>query len=212
MPPQQSMPPINQPAPNQPYDFILRDPQASKRGFSLPGGAGPVKILYGLGAALVLIIIFVMFTGHGGVSNSKNLIAVAGRAQEIARVSDLVQSQSNDPNTQYLAETTEIALQSQQAQITAYLTAHKVKIDKAQLALYQDKNTDAQLTTAQQNNQLEQAYDSYLKSSLNTYETSLQTAAKGASKTSLAILQDASNSTAVLLKAPEVTSLSTTGS
>ncbi|HXY18314.1 MAG TPA: hypothetical protein VEH48_02760 [Candidatus Nitrosopolaris sp.] len=209
MPPQTPSQPVSSPSPNPSYDFILRDPQAPRRRFSLPGGSGAMKILFGLLGVLVIVIIFAVVAGGGGPSNAQQLVAVAGRAQEIARVSSLLQQQSNDPNTQYLAATAQIALTSEQYRITGYLKAHKVKVSPAQLAAYQNKNTDSQLITAKQNNDLEETFDAYLKSSLEAYQASLQTASKGASKTVLPILQDANASTQVLLAAPEITSLST---
>ena len=211
MQPQSPMPPISSPAPNPAYDFILRDPQQPKRRFGLPTGLPkPMKILVILGGLFVVaIIIVVVASSTGGSDNSQQMIAAAGRAQEIARVSTLVQTQSNDPNTQYLAATAQISLTSEQSQITAYLAKHGIKVSTAQLNAYQNKNTDAQLSTAQQNNSLEKTYDAYLKTSLSTYQSELVTAGKGASQKTIALLNDAYFSSQVLLNAPEITSLAT---
>lgn len=212
MPPQQPMPPINQPAPNAPYDFILQDPQAPKKKLGLPGGSQPVKILIGLvGLVFVVIILAVILKGHGGV-NTKAYAVVDGQAQEIIRVSDLVSSQTKDANTRYLAATTKLTMESQSYLVGTYLASRHTKVSNAQLALYTNKDTDAQLTAAASNNNLEATYDAYLKTSLTAYQASLQTAAKGAGKKGLAILNFANNSTVVLLSSPQITSLSGTGS
>jgi hypothetical protein len=209
MPPQTPTP-ISSPSPNPQYDFILRDPQKPKHSFGLPGLPSnmpkPMLLLVGVVGILLIIVIFgVIFKGGGG--NSQNLIAVAGRAQEIARISTLVQQQSQDPNTQYLAATTQITLASEQYQLTTYLSKHNVKVSPAQLNAYQNKNTDTQLQTAAQNNNLGSTYDAYLKNNLATYQSDIRGAAKGASKSLLAILNSANTSAGVLLAAPEITSL-----
>jgi hypothetical protein len=163
-------------------------------------------ILVAMVGLLFIIVVAAVVLKGGKSSNVSQLVAVAGRAQEIARVSTLVQQQSTDPNTQYLAATAQTALTSEQYQLTTYLAKHGVKVSPAQLLLYKNSSTDTQLTTAKQNNALESTYDSYLKNALATYQTSLRTAAQGASKTSLALLSDANASAQVILGAPAIVS------
>jgi hypothetical protein len=167
----------------------------------------PIVLLAGAIGALILIVVVASVLGGGKSSNSHDLVIVVERAQEIQRVSTNVQQQSQDPNTQYLAATVLTVLGSQQAQLTTYLSSHKVKISAAQLALYQSKTTDTQLNNAAQNNALGSAYASYLKNAMQVYEGTLSTAAKGASKTSFPILKDADTSVKVILAAPELASI-----
>ena len=204
MQPQAPTAPVSSPSPNPQYDFILRDPQQPKRKFGLPNMPKPMLFLVALVGLLFVIIIFAVVFGGSKTSNSQQLVAVAGRAQEIARISTLVQQQSTDPNTQYLAATAQIALSSEQYQLTSYLGKHGAKVSPAQLLVYKNAGTDTQLQTAKQNNALEKTYASYLKNALTTYQTDIKAAATGSSKTTLAILTDANTSSQVLLAAPEI--------
>ena len=207
MQPQAPTAPVSSPSPNPQYDFILRDPQQPKRRFGLPGMSGlpkPMIVLVALAGLLLVSIIYAVIFGGSKTSNSQQLVAVAGRAQEIARISTLVQQQSLDPNTQYLAATAQTALSSEQYQLTSYLGKHGAKVSTAQLLVYKNASTDTQLQTAKQNNALESSYASYLKTSLATYQTALKAATAGTSKTTLAILNDASTSTQVILAAPQL--------
>src|SRR3989344_7298258 len=94
-------------------------------------------------------------------------------AQEISRVSTLAQQQAKDANTKDLATTTAAVLSSQEQELRSYLKTNKVKVDTKKLAAKLDKNTDKQLTAALQNNNYEQVYHDYLRTSLASYQTAL---------------------------------------
>jgi hypothetical protein len=204
MQPQTPTAPVSSPSPNPQYDFILRDPTPPKRGLGLPSLPKPILLLAGAVGLLIIVIVVAVIVGGGKTSNSQQLVVVVGQAQEIARVSTLVQQESQDPNTQYLAATAQTALSSEQYQLTTYLSSHGITVSPTQLALYMDKTTDTKLNAAQLNNSLGNAYASYLKNAISTYQTSLNAAAQGASKNSLAILSDANSSAKVILAAPEI--------
>ena len=202
-----SLPGMQPQSPNPQYDFILKDPQAPKRGFNLPlfpNLPGPAKIILAsvLGLFVVVILYSVIFGGKA--TNAQQMTDAMGRAQEINRVSKLVAQQSNDPDTQGLAATTQIAMASEQFQLNSYLKSHKIKTSPKQLTKYLNKNTDAQLQSAAQNNNIPAVYASYLKKNLGLYQAILLSANKGASKTVSAILRDAFNSTKTLLASPQV--------
>ena len=207
MPPSTPTAPVSSPSPNPQYDFILRDPQQSKRGFGLPSLPKPMLILVGVVGLTFIIIIIAAVLGGGKGGSTQQLVEVVGRAQEIARVSTNMQQQSQDPDTQYLAATTQIALASEQYQLTTYLAKHGVKITPAELLVYKNSSTDTQLQAAKQNNDLETSYDAYLKTSLAAYQNAINNVKVGAPAARLAILNSASTSTQVLLAASEITSL-----
>jgi hypothetical protein len=195
--------------PSNPYDFILKDPQKPKKGFNVPSFGLPkrVVIIFGgvIAAFFVIIIAAAIFKGGG---NSAPLTEVLGRAQEIVRVSKVVEPLAQNPDTKGLVATTETAFTSQQIDLTAYLKKHGTKVNLKSLSIYSDKTVDTQLQTAAQNNSLDSAYASYLKKSLMAYQNSLRTAAKGAPKARLQLLNDAFASTKAILAAPQVASAS----
>jgi len=206
MQPQATNPqPPASPAPGQ-FDFMMKQqPKPPGRfGSLLSGIPRPAKIaLAGLGALLVLVILYALFFG-GKTTNVEQLIAVAARAQEIARVSVLAQTASQNADTKGLATTTSEVLVSQEQELKSYLKISGIRIDTKKLAAKLDKNTDAALTAAQQNNNYDQAYFNYLKTNLATYQNDLATASKGAGKKAQVILSAANVSVQTLLSAPQL--------
>ncbi len=201
------MPPQTNTANTNPdYDFILKDQQQPKKGLGLPGSGLPktVKIIIGVVVGFfVVIVLYSVLAGHK-TTNSDQLVAVMGRAQEISRVSALVQQQSKDTNTLNLAATTAISLSSDQSQLTDYLKKNHKKVSPNQLLLYKNKDTDTELQSAQQNNNLESYYVTYLKKELNTYHDNLASAFASAGQNGKAILQNSNGSVEILLSSPQL--------
>lgn len=203
MPPQNTQP--VPPAPGQ-FDFMMKDQPKPSRRFSglLTTLPKPAKIaLAALGALFVLVILYALFFG-GKTTNVDQLTAVAARAQEIARVSTLAQSASQNADAKGLAATTSEVLTSQEQELKSYLKTSGIKIDTKKLAAKLDKNTDAALTAALQNNNYDQAYFNYLKTNLAAYQNDLAAADKGAGKKAQAILSAANASVQTLLLAPQL--------
>lgn len=164
----------------------------------------PAKIaLMIIGALFILVIIYATFFG-GKASNADQLTAVAARAQEIVRVSTLVQTAAQNADTKGLAATTSETLASQEQQLKSYLKSNKIKVNTKKLAAKLDKTSDTALTTALQNNNYDQAYFDYLKTNLASYQTDMNTANKGAGKKAQAILRAAYQSVQTLLSAPQL--------
>ncbi len=203
MPPQNTQNPA--PAPGQ-FDFMMKDqPKPPGRfGSLLPSIPRPAKIaLAALGGLFVLVIFYALFFG-GKTTNTDQLTSVMASAQEISRVSILAQQQAKDANTKDLATTTAAVLSSQEQQLRSYLKTRKVKVDSKKLAAKLNKNTDKQLAAALQNNNYDQTYFSYLKTSLTNYQSALGVANKAASLKVQVILKADYDSVAVLLTAPQL--------
>ncbi len=203
MPPQNPQPPS--PAPGQ-FDFMMKDQAKAPGGFGslLSGVPKPAKIvLAAIAGLLLLVILYSLFLG-GKTTNADQLVSVAARAQEIARISTLVQQQSTSTDTKGLASTTSETLSSQQKQLVVYLKSQGIKASTKKLAARLDKNTDAQLLAAQQNNNYDQTYFNYLKTNLAAYQNDINTVQKGVSKKAQAILSTTNASVQTLLLAPQL--------
>lgn len=190
------------PSSDKSYNFIFNETQKTKRSL-VPNMSGPVLILViAVGLIVLLILISVLFLGKGKTS-STDLVEILGRAQEINRVNTLEQQQLKDPNTQGLLATTQVVLTSQQTELNGYAKAHKIKVDAKKLATYQNSQTDAQLQTAAQNNNLDSAYSTYLKQALQSYSGSLAKAYQDSKDNSFkATINSAYISTQTLLGNP----------
>lgn len=203
MPPTSSQPPSS--APGQ-FDFMMKEQPKSAGLFNslLASVPRPAKIILVAAFGLILLVILYSLFFGSKTSNADQLTAAAARAQEIARVSTLVQTGSQSSDTQGLAATTSEVLTSQEQQLEAYLKAQKIKVSTKTLSAKLDKTTDDRLTAAQQGNNYDQTYFSYLKTNLITYQSDLALAYKGAGKNAQAILSSADTSVQTLLLAPQL--------
>lgn len=132
------------------------------------------------------------------------LVAVIGTAQEMARVSDLVSSQSKDIPTLSLTATSSTVLTSEAAQFDSYITEAGLKYEPIKLSLYKDAEIDASLATAAQNNTVEQTYNDFMKKQLETYKKHLQALGGTKSKTLIKLVQGSYDSTNNILASPQL--------
>lgn len=200
------MPPLSSSNPQQPgqYDFILKDSPKPPRNYPWSSLPKPVVLIAGVSLALMIGIVSFSALFGGRVSNGTQLMDLMARSQEISRVSTLAGQQASSADTKALAMTANESLSSGKQQITKYLKAHKIKIDVKKLNARLNKSTDAQLLSASQNNNYDQAYLSYLKTNLTDYNSALNTAYTGAPKELQATLKEAYSSNQQILSAPQL--------
>lgn len=197
-----------EPASGPQYDFILKNGEnrPKKLGLKLPFSNLPKPILIGLAAVFgfFLIIILLSLLGGRGSGTSDKYLRVMARAQEIARVSDLVSAKSASSDTKSLAITVSTSLNSEQNQLGAYLKSAHLKYSSKSLAIYLNKNTDASLNAAAQNNSLDQTYFGYLKTQLSAYQSSIRTAYQSAGQAAKPILYSFLASVQTIMASPQL--------
>jgi len=205
MPPQTDQ--NSTPSGNADFDFMLKQkPRAEKGPGRLSNLGKPAKLLIAAVVVLILTIVVALIFG-GGNDSSKQVLDLMAQNQEIVRVSQLQDQKFSDTNTKGLSATTQATMNSQKFQLGDYLTKAKAKYSEQQLAARMNNNTDTQLQTAAQNNNLDSAYISYLKTSLTSYLNSLNETFKATgSQTLKGTLQSAYNSVQTLLKSPQFSS------
>lgn len=190
------------------FDFMLKDNQKPKSRFKLPLPDLPKPILL-IGAVILALVVILILASV--LSKSRNrgvdqIVDIMAQSQEIARVTNLTEPQMQTPETKALAATTEAALTSEQQQLSEQLQNRKVKFDTKKLDFYIDQDIVAQLQAAAQNGTLDAAYTDYLKKQLTTYRAALEKVYPAASPQTKVILQEAFNSTQILLSAPQLSS------
>ncbi|MEX1059197.1 MAG: hypothetical protein WEC17_02085 [Candidatus Saccharimonadales bacterium] len=188
------------------FGFMLnqQQPQApSSPGARFAKFGKPAKLLIAALVVLIIVIVAALIFG-GGANDSKQVLDLMAQNQEITRVSQLQDQKLSDENTKGLSATTQATMNSQKAELGSYLSKAKAKYSPQQLAAKQSSDTDTQLQAAAQNNNLDQAYASYLKTSLTNYLNSLSGAFKATkSQTLKSTLQSAYDSVQTLLKSPQ---------
>ncbi len=200
------MPPQNS-SPTGQFDFILKDDQKKSKSFWPPTfpKVGLISLIVVV-AILIIIILYNVILG-GRVGTTDQLIDIAARAQEIARVSDLASRSLQNTEDKDLATTVSAAMNSQERQITIYLQTKHFKVNPKKLAVRLNGQTDISLQIAAQNNRYDQTYITYLKTSLSAYQTALSETYKSASKNPRAILVGAHVSTQTILSASQIVNL-----
>jgi hypothetical protein len=210
MPPKQNQQPTL-PNSNPDYNFIFNN-QKPQRRFSLKfsgNSLGKLALLI-IGGCIVLgIVIIVLSSLFGPKINTKQIVDIMARDEEIRRVSTIVVQKTTDLNTANLASTTSAALTSDESRLNDYLNNNKVKAPPKELVVYINKNTDGEIDSAEQNNRLSEYYNSYLKKVLTDYQTAIKTAYDGTNGTKIrSELQEISDSTKTILSAPQLASAS----
>jgi hypothetical protein len=195
--------------PDSQYDFFMKDGQkpSGSRGPKLPTGNLPRMLLLGGGGIFVLALVVVIVSSISGKSGGKwqAYINLNYRAQEIVRVSNIVDGESKDKNTLDIIATTEAALSSQQNEISAYLANNGAKINPKLANPYQSTAIDNALTAAQQNNTLDSTYLKYLKEKLGLYDSEIKAAALGSGANGISLLKKEQASVQALLASPQLT-------
>lgn len=188
-------------SPDPKFDFMLNNSAPPKRGLPLPSFSKPVKIILGVVLAVVLLIIISSALSGRNKGATQPVINTVARGQEILRVTLLAQQQFHlqDPTIQASAATVSAALASDHQQLISYLTKTGTKLSKLQLAADSDKTTDSQLQSASQNNNLDQAYITYVQQALAKYQVDLQIAYKVVGPKGKIIIKSAYDGTSTLL-------------
>lgn len=189
---------------------MMNNQQPARRRLPLPSLnlPRPIKIiLLAVGGIILLVIIFSVL-GNRSSGSATAFAGVLARGQETLRVTQLVQQQLQlqDPQTQALAATVSSSLTSDQVQLKNYLARIHISVSAVQIAADTDKSTDTSLQTAQQNNNLDGAYVSYLQGSLARYEQDIQKAYKLAGPNGKKLLNNSFDGVQTLLSSPPLKS------
>ena len=191
-------------SPKPDFDFMLKGDQPVKRGLAMPSLPKPIKIVLLVILAITLVTVALSWFSGRNSGSTQPIISVMASGSEILRVTTLVQTQFQlqDPQTKALAATVSSSLTSDQAQLKTYMAKNNVKISTALLGSLKDKSTDDSLQSASQSNSLDTAYVNYLKGALTKYKERLSLAHTPAGPNGKKILQEAYDSTQVLLSSP----------
>lgn len=165
---------------SDPYAFITNPAALPKQKLFSLGALNPLKLLALLGGAAIIIILLVVVASaiFGGNSAAETeLVAIAAKQQEIARVADNGQD-ANSADVKNASIAIHLTMISDQNTLVNYLKKHNVKVTDKQLAAAQDSKIDDTLTAAKANSTFDSTLSSALRDDLTSYASSLQTAYK----------------------------------
>jgi len=189
-----------EPLQSTPYDFIVNPSvKPPRKSLRLPGATKLVYIAGG--GVLVVILLFVALSLIRGSSNNPALTSIAQQQAELARVAELHYSDVHDATTKNFVISTQLSLESAQAQYLQYLSSNGAAINEKQVSLGMNSQTDTALDSALASGTLDSTVRSTLQTQLERYQQTIRSAynASGNANTK-ALLQDLFNQAALLLE------------
>lgn len=195
--------------PNDPYSFILNPEQPKPSKFNFNASL-PVKILAGLGALVVILIVGSIIKGivFGGGGIPESYVSVAQDQQAmLAILNDRSNQQNLNNSTQAFAITAQMSLASSQSKLINYMQLNKKKVSPKVLALKVNPATSKQLEASISASTYDQTFRQVMKSKLNQYKQQLKaTYLESNGQKGRALLDDSYNQADLLLIQLDATS------
>ena len=206
MPPQQTVIMPGQaptPANNGQFDFIVNANHNAGSGFFSANAPLKTRILVvAVGAAvlLTLALVLVAVLSRVGSINSADLVGIAQRQAELARISQTPVTSADAQPTRNFAATTMLSLVSEQQSIVHFLAQHGTTVSAPVLQARKNTQTDTALKNAQTSGSYDQTYISLAQSQLQAYSQALKQAFQSAPTVAeKLLLQDAYNQAQLLI-------------
>lgn len=160
-----------------PYDFILNPEKPKKlRKFGFGGNNLFKTIAFILGGAFILMLIATVAANLLAPKTLKkeDVIGLAQTQQELIRVSNEASGSAVQQATKNLAATVQYTITTQQQASLELLTTKGVKVEKKQLELKQNADTDQQLATATSTSTFDTVFTQIIENQLNSYASNLK--------------------------------------
>ena len=161
-----------------PYDFILNPEKPKKMGKFRPGGNNnlfkTVAIILGSTFILMLIATVALNFFAPKTLKKEDVIGLAQTQQELIRVTNEASGSAVQQATQNLAATVQYTITTQQQATLKLLAAKGVNVDKKQLELKQNADTDQKLTTATSTSTFDTVFTQIMENQLNSYASNLK--------------------------------------
>lgn len=199
--PGQPQVPVQTPAAEHPYSFILQSQKPAKQ-LGLPGKSLPQRLALAAGGLLLLVIVLSLLGGalRSGPDLSP-VVATVERQQELLHImNSAVQQDGLSITNKNLALTAQLSLASAQTKLLKYLSDNGTKVNAAQLNSKLSRSVDSSLTAAAANSTYNQAFQTTIQSQLNSYLQGIKQAyAQGKGARGRALLKDAYSQAQLLL-------------
>lgn len=161
------------------YAFIMDTAKPSTKR-SLPGGNSlPIKIGYGAGGLILLIIVLAFGKSlFSGGNNFPQFITIAADQQELIKLTTTATTSSTtvstSAKTQAFMYTTQLGITSAQTDTLNYLAKNGKKVGPKQLATKLSATTDSQLIAAQTAGNYETVFHDVMKDKLTDYRSDIK--------------------------------------
>jgi hypothetical protein len=173
---------MHNPAPTKPpshdqYAFLNKEDHSTKRKWLPSPRDKKGKLVLFLGSigfvALIFIIIAIIMSSMASKDRDE-WVSLAKQQQEIIRISELAEKNSNSEQTKILAANISITMKSSQKEIHSLVKKSGAKISTKILSTGEDKQVTKDLEAAQQNGNFDALFQSIIKEKLVDYQVSLR--------------------------------------
>jgi hypothetical protein len=165
-----------QPEQQNPYDFMLEEPQTTKQGFKFDASGKKQRILIVVvGVLLLLIIAFVLMSiiGNAGKKDQILLFKVAAAQQDLIGLTTLGVNNTRTSELISQSTTTGVVITGQNKETIAYIAGLKIKSSNKQIAGYVNSSYKNLLDEARKNGNYNDTYEALYSDRINLYSSLL---------------------------------------
>lgn len=156
----------------------MNNGQPAKKSLLPGGGSKQGRIIIVVVSAMVVIMVIIIVIGlinNAGKADTSALVTAAKQQQELIRVAKIGSEKAKAQAAKNIAITTQLALESEQAEMKAAIEAAGLKANKVLVGSVNAK-TDQALTAAEQNNRFDEEFLSIMTKSLTDYQRAVKAA------------------------------------
>ncbi len=165
------------PSPQQnPYDFLINGGQPEKKASSGNSKQRTIFMIIGIMLVILAGLLFYSFTANNSKSDSQALIDIGAEQTEVVRVATQADGRARSSGSKNLSINTSLITKTDLKIITDILKKRGVTIPPKALDARKSKKTDTDLTTAEQNNEYDDVFDSIMLKQLVSYQDKVKLA------------------------------------
>lgn len=199
------MPPSNS-SPQDPYGFIMNNPNKPARRPILPSSKTSRIIIAIIGAivAIILAVIVSTLLSGGSKAQTARYTEIAQKQAELIRLTTLTEKRAKKLSTRSYVVTAKVSLESSQKNMAGILSKRGIKEKQLNKLLPAGKNSksDARLDEAEKSSRFDEVFMQLMAEELSSYQKLLKQASSEASKNEKKVLNAAANQVTTLQLKP----------
>lgn len=169
-------PQLSTPQPGSNYDFIINPEKPAKRKLvGIGGDSFIIKVLLLVGGAIIVMAVLAIAINllFGSRNSVESLVLLSQDQQEITRLSGLGKDATSQ-DVKNAAINTLLSVESQQAELMAYLAKRGREVKDVELDLKKDAAADKRLEIAKQASLFDSTYTNLMRTELTDYAQAIK--------------------------------------
>lgn len=189
------------------------NPNAPQKRSLIPGGPKQRMVIFGVGIAIVIIVLLMVILSvvNSGSSATDDLVVLAQKQNEIARIAEIGSSKASGPAAKKLSALGYSTTTTDQKALVSYLAKNKRKVGDKELSRAQDKTIDNDLTAAESNGRFDEVFVEGMGKLMVEYQKSLQNSYQTVGSSGKQVLKTSFDNVTLILNDPAVGLAQNTG-